>query len=157
METNSYEDVRTIFVESFVRAAKINPMKDAWEKLNNKIDCYADGDLDHTVDTMTLLWKHSMARGPPPSGGPDEDMVSHISPLTSFFTVTDPETHLQPSPVTAKLNWDVEIALIKSIRKGVFFDKKYWTRQSKTGSALRPVYFSSIVAGRHLQRINDRE
>lgn len=39
----------------------------------------------------------------------------------------------------------VETALIKSIHKGVFFDRKYWARYSKAGDAFKPIYFSSII------------
>ena len=53
--------------------------KDVWKKFNDKIDFYANGDLDHAVDTMTLLWTLSKARGSPPSGLPDEDKVSYVS------------------------------------------------------------------------------
>ena len=59
--------------------------KDVWKKFNDKIDSYANGDLDHAVDTMALLWKLSKARGSPLPGSPDEDEVSHVSPLTPLF------------------------------------------------------------------------
>jgi len=50
----------------------------------------------------------------------------------------------------------VKIALIKSIRKGVLFDRKYWARRSKGGDALKPVYFSSIIMGDKMQQLNSR-
>jgi len=49
----------------------------------------------------------------------------------------------------------VRIALIKSIRNGVFFDRKYWARYSKTGDVLKPVYFSSIVMEDKAQQLNN--
>jgi len=48
----------------------------------------------------------------------------------------------------------VRIALIKSIRKGVFFDRKYWARHSKAGDVLKPVYFSSIIMDDKAQHVN---
>ena len=39
----------------------------------------------------------------------------------------------------------MKTALIKSIRTGVFFDRKYWARHSKSGFVLKPVYFSSVI------------
>ena len=66
------------------RAHKDFP-KDAWKKFNDKIDSYVNGDLDHAVDTMALLWKLSKEGGSPPSGHPDEDKVSYVSHRTSFF------------------------------------------------------------------------
>ena len=49
----------------------------------------------------------------------------------------------------------MKIALIKSIRKGVLFDRKYWARRSKGGDALKPVYFSSIIMGDKTQQLNN--
>ena len=48
----------------------------------------------------------------------------------------------------------MRIALIKSIRKGVFFDRKYWARHSKAGDVLKPVYFSSIIMDDKAQQVN---
>jgi len=39
----------------------------------------------------------------------------------------------------------VKAALIGSIRKGVFFDRKYWARHLKIGDVLKPIYFSSTI------------
>jgi len=63
----------------------------------------------------------------------------------------------QATPVTSPARWtSVKIALIKSIRRGVFFDRKYWARHSKTGDIMKPVYFSSIVMGDKTQELNSR-
>ena len=32
------------------------------------------------------------------------------------------------------------------MKHGVFFDQKYWARESKDGDVLKPVYFSSLIA-----------
>jgi hypothetical protein len=62
----------------------------------------------------------------------------------------------QVEQVASPAHWAaVKIALIKSIRKGVLFDRKYWVRHSKTGDALKPVYFSSIVMGDKAQQLNN--
>ena len=39
----------------------------------------------------------------------------------------------------------MKAALIKSIRTGVFFDRKYWARYSKSEYDLKPIYFSSVI------------
>jgi len=49
----------------------------------------------------------------------------------------------------------MKIALIKSISKGVFFDRKYWARHSGPGSVLKPVYFSSVIMGDKVQYLNN--
>jgi len=48
----------------------------------------------------------------------------------------------------------VKTALIKSIRNGIFFDRKYWARHSKAGDVLKPVYLSSTIMEDKLQQLN---
>jgi len=65
-------------------------------------------------------------------------------------------SHNQAAQVTSPTHWaSVKTALIKSIRNGVFFDRKYWARHSKTRDVLKPVYFTSIVMGDKVQRLNN--
>ena len=60
-------------------------------------------------------------------------------------------TTQSPSPA----HWaSVNMALIMSIRKGVFFDRKYWARHSKTGKLLKPVYFSSAIMDDKAQQLS---
>ena len=42
--------------------------------------------------------------------------------------------------------------MIKSIKQGVFFDNKYWTGHLKDGLVLKPIYFSSLIAGNSLRK-----
>ena len=64
--------------------------------------------------------------------------------------------HNQTEQVTSPAHWaSVKIALIKSMRTGVFFDRKYWARHSKSGDALKPVYFSSIIMSDKVQQLNN--
>ena len=46
------------------------------------------------------------------------------------------------------------MGLIKSIREGVLFDRKYWVRHSKTGDVLKPIYLSSTIMGHKMQQLN---
>ncbi|KAF9785359.1 hypothetical protein BJ322DRAFT_826989 [Thelephora terrestris] len=131
--SSKYEVVRNMHVNHLVsvlfRADKgsAGPL---YGKIDEKIDRYANGDLDHAADVITDLWKLSKANEGSPPVLPDE--VPPVSP--------------QISPTPSPANWmRVEVALIKSIRKGIFFDRKYWTRHSQTKSALRPIYISSAV------------
>ena len=48
----------------------------------------------------------------------------------------------------------VETTLIKSIREGVLFNRKYWARHSKTGDVLKLVYFSSIIMSDKVEELN---
>ncbi|KAF9785368.1 hypothetical protein BJ322DRAFT_1211231 [Thelephora terrestris] len=133
--SSKYEGVRNMHVNHLAstlsRAAKgsAGPL---YEKIDHKIDRYANRELDHAADAITQLWKLSNSNEGSPPVPPDE--VPPVSPQT-------PPT---PSPA----NWkQIKVALIESIRKGIFFDRKYWTRHSKTMSVLRPIYISSTVLG----------
>jgi hypothetical protein len=48
----------------------------------------------------------------------------------------------------------VKTALIKSIRKGVFFDRKYWARNTRSGDVLKPVHFSSTIMKDRSQQLD---
>ena len=51
----------------------------------------------------------------------------------------------------------IDRALVRSIREGLLFDKKYWTRKSKTGSKLQPLHIPRILAREYLQHVDRRE
>ena len=58
--------------------------------------------------------------------------------------------------VTSSAEWEsVKVALIRSVRTGVFFDRKYWARHSKSGDVLRPIHFSSAVVSDQTLRSNN--
>jgi hypothetical protein len=48
------------------------------------------------------------------------------------------------------------VALIKSVRRGIFFDRKYWARYSKTGDGFKPVHFSSIIMDKEAPKLGKR-
>ena len=91
------------------------------------------------------LPSHSLSPPPGPRRRPGSP------PLPRFFSGAD---FFDLFPANCEL---VESALIKSIRTGMFFDRRYWARYSKTAKVLQPIHISSTVAGDKLRRINDRE
>ena len=149
------------------------------QRADEKIDSYANGELDHAMEAMTLLWEHSRRLDSNPLRAQDipvsllslvclnnrlllpaDRHQAHL-PLLSPQTQT-PSSVLLSQPYFAtdlprSQDWTpLKIALIKSIRHGVFFDGRFWTRQGNTARALRPFYISSIVASKQLRRINER-
>ena len=57
-----------------------------------------------------------------------------------------PHNYNQAAHVTGPTHWaPVRMVLVRSIRNGVYFDRKYWARHSKAGDVLKPVYFSSMI------------
>ena len=138
---------------SLVSGADNELRKILWEKIDEKVERYANGNLDPAVDAITLLWKMSKRdRRSSPVSPIITDSVSQHSLSTS------PSTHRRGQPALDSANRrPVEIALIKSIREGTFFDRTYWARKSKSARVFRPLYISSIVTGEHLSYIDSCE
>ena len=55
------------------------------EKIDERIDSYASGDLDHAVGAITLLWKLSKGDGPSPASPAATSSVSHSTPAFSHY------------------------------------------------------------------------
>jgi len=156
MDIIRYKSIETMQAEhlvSVVYSADKESAKNLCDRIDEKVESFANGDLDRAVDAITLLWKLSK----------EGRRSSPVSPVvTNSFgqpsLTTNPSTHrqVQPTPDLANRR-PVEIALIRSIREGVFFDRKYWARDSKTTRGLRPLYISSIATGECLSHINSRE
>jgi hypothetical protein len=61
---------------------------------------------------------------------------------------------LQIAQAVSPGHWaSVKVALIRSIRGGVFFDRKYWARHSKAGEVLKPIYLSSVIMSDKAQQL----
>ena len=125
--------------------------------VERKIDSYVEGDLEHATEVVSALWEIVNKDG--------EITAPESTPSSvSSFLVCPPslryaevlKSNNQAAQLTGPAD-SVKTALIKSIRKGVLFDRKYWVRHSRTGGALKPVYFSSIVMSDKLQQLNNRE
>ena len=82
MDTNSYEQVRILcgnHLALVLSRADKNTAQDLWDKIDEKIDCYLNGNLDHAVNATTLLWKLSKG-GVNYSGAPP----TTINPVSSI-------------------------------------------------------------------------
>ena len=125
------------------------------KEIDEKVDAYANGNLEYAAEVLSLLWKFSRKRDPmPPAPFPTPQSGSMI-PIPVF-----PPPHSRPrscSPDPPARPSNVEIAFIRSIRGGVFADRKYWAQHSRSGAALRPVYLSSLAAGRWSPDIENRK
>lgn len=108
------------------------------QQCQEKIDGFLKGELDHAVELLTTLQKMA----------DDDGNIKAISGAP--LNISTPVTWV-PSPCHWKF---VETALIKSIRKGIFFDRKYWARYSKIGDGFKPVHFSSIIMNDKTQQLD---
>jgi hypothetical protein len=124
--------------------------------VDKKIDSFAEGELEHAAEMLSTLWgilnedgeiKAPLNTSPPVSPPRSCLLLCCTGMLTSYHQIAQ---------VISPAHWAaVKIALIKSIGKGVFFDRKYWARHSKPGSVLKPVYFSSIIMGDKVQQLKN--
>ncbi|KAF9645620.1 hypothetical protein BDM02DRAFT_3262815 [Thelephora ganbajun] len=158
---SKYQEVRTVQVKHLASVWFRGDEESAeglGEKIDEKIESYANGQLDYAMEAMTLLWELSRGHEDPledlPQRIPSPVTLSDINtpvcpfPVVSFATDT-------PYPPQESQNWRrFKTALVKSIHEGTFFDRKYWTRRSKTAKVLRPVYISSIVVGERLRYVD---
>ena len=109
--------------------------------VEEKVDRFVEGDLEHAGEILSALWEIASAGGgaQPPEGTSSTGIPS----LLSFW-------------FTSPVHWSaVRAALIKSIRNGVFFDRKYWARHSKAGD-VKPIYFSSTIMADKSQQLKKR-
>ena len=124
-------------------------------RIDKKIESFVEEGLKHATETLSALWEIANKGGD--AKAPEKTLYAVslflFSPppraiiLTSHHQTTWARSHEHLSSVNT--------ALIKSIRKGVFFDRKYWSRHSKAGDVLKPVYFSSTVMGDKSQQLNE--
>ena len=135
---------------SVIYSADKESAKNLCDRVDEKVESFANGNLDRAVDAITLLWKLSK-EGRRSSSFSLAATKSASQP--SLTTNPSIQQQVQPTPSPANRG-PVKIALIRSIREGTFFDRKYRVRNSKSARALRPLYISSIATGECLSHIN---
>ena len=99
--------------------------------LEENIDSYPAGELEHDAEAISCVWEFSNKEGPflhDPSGpASSSKRSSKVSANIMKFTGCD----LRPR-------------LVKSIKEGYLLDRKYWVKRSRKGD-VEPIYFSSGV------------
>jgi len=133
--TSRYDDIRMACIPHLVSALRNDTAeKTTWMRMCEIIENHFKGDLRHATDTLSLLLKTvSQDDGPTTTTPP-----SNAHPAVSIHT-------------NNPAGWvTLQMAMAKSIREGVFFDRKYWALSSKEGM-LRAVYFSSMFKVNELE------
>jgi len=148
-----YEEIRRIYVDRLAYLWMEDSTTETTRiSFDKKIDSFVEGDLEHATEVLSALWEIVNNDGEikAPSSTPPV-----VSPLG--FAILLSTSRNQTAVVASPTHWaSVKVALIKSIRSGALFDRKYWARHSRTGDALKPVYFSSIVMRDKAQQLNSR-
>lgn len=144
--TSRYNQIRTIQVNHLLNVWLSGDEKRSRavrEELEKKIDSYAAGELEHAVDAMSSIWEISNKEGP-----------------VSSVPVQHPDEAWFPFWFSRGY-WDhkedeIRPLLIKSIKEGHLFDRKYWGRRSR-GGGIEPIYFSDAVIRAELSCLNSGE
>lgn len=102
--------------------------------LDEKIDNYAAGGLDHAADVMSSIWE-----------------ISNIVPVYGASALRK-----SIARDTRFTGCDMRSSLIKSIQEGCLLDRKYWARRSR-GGAVEPIYFPGTVSQAELPRLDTCE
>jgi len=151
-----YDEMRTLYVNKLASIWMNDSTETTRTSFNKRIDRFVKGELKHASEMLSALLE-IVSR--------DEDITapSGASPAVSSFWCFFLRccagmliSYDQTAQVTSPAHWAaIKIALIKSIRTGVFFDRKYLTRNFKSGDVLKPVHFSSIIMGDKTQQLNN--
>lgn len=153
-ERGSYDEIRNMYIDQLVSVWMEGLTADTIRaSVRKKIGSFVEGSLEHATGVLLALWE--IANNDDDIKAPSKASPSNPEPATPSFQcrLTSQE---KVAWVVNHTRWpSVKVALIKSIRKGVLFDRKYWVRHSKTGDILKPIYFSSIIMGDKAQQLND--
>ena len=154
-ERRRYDEIRSLYIDQLASAWMEDSTTEATcVSVDKNIDSFVEGDLEHATEMLCALWEIAYKDGDIVAPSSASSAVSPFPPPCYAGMLTSPN---QVTQVTSPVHWaSVKVALIKSIRKGVFFDRKYWARHSRTGGTLKPVYFSSIVMGDKVEQLNNR-
>ena len=131
MWVHRYSEIRTLQVGHLLSKwlAGGEESKAIREKLEEKIDSYGQGKLDHAVDAVLCIWDISNQE--------EEPAASNLSGSALRLSRTI------SSAIPMFTGCDMQPALVKSIKEGHLLDRKYWTKRSRRG--IEPIYFSSAV------------
>ena len=103
-------------------------------KLDEKIDNFAAGELEHAAEAISSIW--DLSRG-------NQSFPSIPRVHWGSFISTPQERSMRTS-------------LINSVQGGSLFHRKYWARKSRGGS-ICPVYFPSVMPGETLSQVSSCE
>ena len=153
-----YSEVRTMevnYLSSIISSGSEEGTKTIREKLDQKIDSYASGKLDHATDVISLILEKKAGE----LGRAVEVMTSTAGnlgqPQNPSFIPSYPQRG-SALPGASLWGWDMRSPLIKSIREGYLLDRRYWARRTR-GGEIEPIYFSDSVSRVGLPALDTRE
>ena len=115
------------------------------EKLDEKIDSYAAGELGHAAEAISSIWNLSRKNGALPSISQGKRGSPHKNGGFFWGWLSAPQGR-----------GGMRTSLVKSIQGGPLLHRKYWARQSRGGS-ICPIYIPTAVSGSTLLRVSTCE
>ena len=137
MRVCRYDEVRSMQVNHLLSvwlSGGEEESKELHKKLDERIDSYAAGELEHAAEAISSIWDFARKDGALP-------------PL--------PKVHKGVCPLNP-VRWDMRNSLIKSMKGGSLLHRKYWARRSRGGN-MSPIYLPITVSGPTLSQVDTRE
>ena len=155
-EERRHEEIMNLYIQQLAYIwMEDSTTETARASVEKKIDSFVEDGLEHATEMLSALWEIVNKDGDIKAPANTSSAVSQFQCcLLPRVMLT---SHHQATQATSPAHWDsVKTALIRSIRKGVFFDRKYWARRIKTGDVLKPIYFSSTIMEDKSEQLSKR-
>ena len=149
-----YDEIRSECITQLLYVIAGGTDQTVSNRVSAIVDRHSRGDLEYVGDTLSLLRSAAKPIASPCTGfivSPSRFLWWQIL----IFAQRRIRIHREglPPPIQKPTNWKaLRAAMVKSVKQGVFFDQKYWTRHSKDGRVLKPIYFSSLITGNAFQK-----
>ena len=139
-----YDEIRTVQVTHLVSVwlSGGEESKALHGKLDEKIDNYAAGELEHAAEAVSSIWDLSRKK----------EALSSISGAAWGSSHKNSGLFGGLLSSTQREQRVMRASLVRSIQKGPLLHRKYWARRSRGGN-ICPVYFPSAVSGSMLSRV----
>ena len=149
----SYPEILGMHVENLASVLIRANSEETQNQLDERLQAFAAGEIDHASEAFSSLWRVLAQSESSESIRPHSDAV-RPSCLCQWFILMHVWQSGSPPSVDSPL---LNAALIKSIRQGLFCDRKYLARLEDTGKRRAPVYVSSTVLQSVEHKLNTRE
>jgi len=146
-----YDEIRTVQVNHLVSvwlSGGEQESKELHKKLDEKIDSYGAGELEHAAEAISSIWDLSRRYEAPPSVPKDREDPRVPGP-GGWGLRTSLVNSMQGG-------WGLRTSLVKSMQGGSLLHRKYWARRSR-GGRMGLVYLPTTGLGPTLSQVDKCE
>ena len=149
----SYPEILGMHVKNLASVLIKANSEETQNQLDERLQAFAAGEIDHASDAFSSLWRVLVQRKSSESVQPRSDAVRPSCLRRWFILMHVWQSGSPPSAGSPLLN----TALIKSIRQGLFCDRRYLVKLEDTEKRRVPIYVSSAVLGGVEDKLNIRK